>query len=515
MGKYAFGGCRGLTSITSLAVTPPNANSSAFEYVPTDVPIYIPCGTKADYSKAAVWNQFTNYVEPDAEYKLIVVSDSIKGVAAVTQTNTCNNDTAIIVAEAGEHYRFVQWNDGNNDNPRRVVVTRDTAFTAEFVLLNYSIITTCNPQHGQVTGSGTYAYGTEISLMATPAENYQFTQWSDGNKDNPRKVTVTADATYTAEFALQNYAVTATCDPQHGQVTGGGTYPYGSEVTLTATPNTGYAFTQWSDGNKDNPRKVTITVDATYTAEFALQNYVVTATCDPQQGQVTGGGTYSHGSEATLTATPNKGYAFTQWSDGNKDNPRKVTVTADATYTAEFALQNYVVTATCDPQHGEVTGGGTYPYGSEVTLMATPNTGYAFTQWSDGNKDNPRKVTVTTDATYTAEFALQNYVVSATCDPQHGQVTGGGTYPYGSEVTLTAVPNDGYTFKQWSDGTIANPYSFSVEKDVNIEAWFEPTTLVENVAAEENAAPRKVFRDGQVYILRGGKTYTLTGEEVK
>ena len=252
-----------------------------------------------------------------------------------------------------------------------------------------------------------------------------------------------------------------------------------------------------------------------FNIEEIPSEYTVTVTCDPQYGQVSGGGTYKDGSEVTITATANTGYAFTQWSDGNKDNPRKVTVTADVTYTAEFALQTYVVSATCDPQQGQVTGGGTYPYGSEVTLTAVPNEGYAFTQWSDGNKDNPRKVTVTADATYTAEFALQTYVVSVTCDSQQGQVTGGGTYPYGSEVTLTATPNNGYEFKQWSDGSIANPYSFSVEKDVTIEALFEPTTPVENVAAEENDTPRKVFRNGQVLILRNGKTYTLTGEEVK
>ena len=183
-------------------------------------------------------------------------------------------------------------------------------------------------------------------------------------------------------------------------------------------------------------------------------------------------------------------------------------------FNIEEIPSEYTITVTCDPKQGQVTGGGTYTDGSKVSLTATPNDGYVFTQWSDGNKDNPRKVTVTADAIYTAEFALQNYVVSATCAPQHGQVTGGGTYPYGSKATLTATPNNGYEFKQWSDGSSANPYSFLVEKDMTIEALFEPTTPIENVVAEEHIAPRKVFRDGQVYILRGGKTYTLTGVEV-
>ena len=115
---------------------------------------------------------------------------------------------------------------------------------------------------------------------------------------------------------------------------------------------------------------------------------------------------------------------------------------------------------------------------------------------------------------FNIEEIPSEYTITVTCDPKQGQVTGGGTYTDGSKVSLTATPNDGYEFKQWSDGSTANPYSFLVEKDVTIEALFEPTTPIENVVAEEHIAPRKVFRDGQVYILRGGKTYTLTGVEV-
>ena len=59
-----------------------------------------------------------------------------------------------------------------------------------------------------------------------------------------------------------------------------------------------------------------------------------------------------------------------------------------------------------------------------------------------------------------------------------------------------------------------NPYLFTATEDLTLEAQFVPTTAVENVSAD-GTTPQKVFRDGQVYILRGGKTYTLTGEEVK
>ena len=53
-------------------------------------------------------------------------------------------------------------------------------------------------------------------------------------------------------------------------------------------------------------------------------------------GSVSGTGNYLQGTDATLTATPNAGYLFKQWSDGNTSASRTVTVTANATYTAIF-----------------------------------------------------------------------------------------------------------------------------------------------------------------------------------
>ena len=53
-------------------------------------------------------------------------------------------------------------------------------------------------------------------------------------------------------------------------------------------------------------------------------------------GTVSGSGTYDSNTTATLTATPNEGYKFVNWNDGNTNNPRIITVTAEATYTANF-----------------------------------------------------------------------------------------------------------------------------------------------------------------------------------
>ncbi|MGN0186440.1 MAG: hypothetical protein ACI392_01670 [Paludibacteraceae bacterium] len=70
--------------------------------------------------------------------------------------------------------------------------------------------------------------------------------------------------------ANTNYYVTVkTADALMGTVSGGGIYPSGTEVTITALANEGYKFVQWNDNNTDNSRTITVTSDVTYVATFA------------------------------------------------------------------------------------------------------------------------------------------------------------------------------------------------------------------------------------------------------
>ncbi len=149
-------------------------------------------------------------------------------------------------------------------------------------------------------------------------------------------------------------------------------------------------------------------------------------------------------------------------------------------------------------------------------VEATPIDHYHFTQWSDGNTDNPRRVAIENDTTFTAVFAIDRHKVTTTCDIRHGIVTGAGTFDYGTQIVLTAVPNSGYEFRQWSNGLTYNPYRFTVLEDRTLRAEFVPATAIDNTPADvDTTTPQKVLIDGQVYILRNGKTYTTTGVEVK
>jgi uncharacterized repeat protein (TIGR02543 family) len=86
---------------------------------------------------------------------------------------------------------------------RAIRLVCDTAY----IPAQCTITTTANPEHGSITGGGVYNNGASVQLTVTPAECYQFVQWSDGNTDNPRSLTITGDATYTAEFTKINYTI--------------------------------------------------------------------------------------------------------------------------------------------------------------------------------------------------------------------------------------------------------------------------------------------------------------------
>ena len=73
----------------------------------------------------------------------------------------------------------------------------------------------------------------------------------------------------------------------------------------------------------------------------------------------------------------------------------------------------YVTVVSSNEVMGTVKGEGNYPTGAKINIMATPNTGFYFQQWNDGNTDNPRTITVTGDATYTAIF---DYCISGTAN---------------------------------------------------------------------------------------------------
>ena len=372
-------------------------------------------------------------------------------------------------------YVFVEWVGLPSIMPAQNIVVE-----AKFELdmyYTYSVRAICH-WGGTVSGGGSYTYGTTVSLAATPDKGCHFVQWSDGNTENPRTITVTKAISFIAEFAVNQYQVTLDSDG-NGFCNGSNTYNYGTEITIEALAYIGYHFVQWSDGNTENPRTITVTEDINLTAEFAINQYQVTLDFEGS-GSVTGSGTYDYGTEITIEATANTGYRFVQWSDSITENPRIIGVYRNINLTAEFAIDQYQVTLKSNG-NGSVTGSGTYDYGTEITIEAIANENYHFVRWSDGNTENPRTITVTEDMSLIAEFIANQYQITLESDG-NGSVTGSGTYDYGTKVTIEAIADKGYHFVKWSDNTTENPRVIVVTKDINLTATFElDGTPVEDV----------------------------------
>jgi hypothetical protein len=318
------------------------------------------------------------------------------------------------------------------------------------------------------------------------------------------------DGTFTHEFDVDcinanTYDITVAANPMEGgTVSGAGTYNHGAVANLTATANEGYTFSNWTRGadvvSNSQTYNPAVTADADYVANFEQVIHEITVTVTPAgSGTVTGAGSYVHGGECTLTATPATGYHFLYWERDNAsmsdEQVYSFTVTEDADYIAHFGLNSYEITATANPTAGgTITGAGTYTHGETCTLTATSATGYTFTNWTLGGEVVSNAPTYTFEVTaagaYVANFELNTYEITATANPTAGgTITGAGTYNHGASCTLTATPATGYTFVNWTEGGSQVSASAAYTFDVT-----EPRTLVANFTASSyvisaNAVP--------------------------
>ena len=177
------------------------------------------------YLRHAYWGQFLNIETIDVDYKkLTAIANNAEWGVVEGGDYYDNGDEATLTATANSGYRFVKWSDEVTDNPRTVVVTQDSTFTAIFEANSFAITTAVNDDAmGSVTEGGEYAYGTEITLTAIANEGYCFVKWSDEITDNPRTVIVTEDKTYIAEFRVASTSVENTTNSNISIFTTGNT----------------------------------------------------------------------------------------------------------------------------------------------------------------------------------------------------------------------------------------------------------------------------------------------------
>ncbi len=352
-----------------------------------------------------------------------------------------------------------------------------------------------------------WAIGSQHTLAVTSPQGSNgtretFSSWSDGNTTATDTVTVTAGVTtYTASFNT-SYLLTTSVSPStaDGSVgispaspTNDGYYPASTPVTLTATGNTGYAFSNWTGttASSTNPLVINMTGPMAETANFVVNSVQVTIGTAPSGllVSVDGGAsqpapvqvTWQVGTNHTIATTSPQGsngtrYTFSGWSDAGAISHQVTASSSVTSYTASFGT-SYLVTAAVSPTgSGTVgvsapspTGDGYYPAATKLTLTANPAANYKFSAWTGtvASSTNPLSVTVNGPISETANFVLNNVQITIGTAPSGLLVrVDNGTaqaapvvvnWTIGTPHTIAAVSPQGssgtqYTFASWSDG---------------------------------------------------------------
>ena len=419
-------------------------------------------------------------------------------------------------------------------------------------------------------------HGGQLTMSANSDQWSHFVRWNDGNTDNPRTITTNGNADYTAIFA--KYIFSITTNAEHGSISGNSSAEYLDFVTLTATPDYGYHFTQWSDGLKDNPRIAQITQDTTFTAEFA---YDRVGTCgkdlalvwsyDPANKVLTIGnaGEFTENMQFGVEAPNemeelvigNNVTAIGENAFAGISTLKKVTIgesvktihnnafyncvnletifnyrqtPTNAYSTAfdgvdKFECKLYVLPSSIDMYKAAAVWRDfyyTYAIGAEETTVTTNDVKVE-------PQDNAATVTWPTSenaATYTIEITKDGVVFCTLIFNGNGQLTGIAFAPgrngnrhapaakmtaNGMQFTVTGLNSATHyaLTLQAKDDQNAVLASYSSEFTTTGTA-----TAIDNTpfpSGEGRGEATKLLRNGTILILRGDKTYTLTGQEVK
>ncbi len=157
----------------------------------------------------------------------------------------------------------------------------------------YNVVTSANPSNGgATTGDGSYVENASVTVEAIANAGYNFVNWTENgtvvSTNNQYVFNITSNRDLTANFEAITYDVTITEDPVNGGTTSGaGTFQEGDGVTIAATPETGYAFVNWTENGTEVSTNATYMFNIQSDREFVANFQPVTSLQEESLGEIT------------------------------------------------------------------------------------------------------------------------------------------------------------------------------------------------------------------------------------
>jgi hypothetical protein len=419
-------------------------------------------------------------------------------------------------------------------------IISDHTITVRFSLIT-NTITASAGTGGTISPQGDVIlnYGANQTFTFTPNTGYSISSVLIDN------VYAGTSSTYTFNNVISNHTVSVSYSLITNTIisnagTGGAISPlgnisvnYGANQIFTITPDYGYFI---SDVNADN---VSVGAVTSYTFNNVTNSHSISATYTQLTYSITcsagtGGSispsepaTVNHGSNITLTITPNLGKRISDVkidniSAGPVSSYTFNNITSNHTISATFVTASYSISASAG-NYGSISPSGiiTELHGADQTYNITPGIGYSVSDVvidnvSVGAITSYTFINIISNHTISATFKVSNYLLSASAG-SGGSITPSGdlTVNYGANHTYSVTPEEGYKISDVKvDGISAGPistYSFnSITNNHTIAATFEHITYTISNNAGEGGSISSEAKDAINY--GSNATYIITSK---
>jgi hypothetical protein len=192
---------------------------------------------------------------------------------------------------------------------------------------------------------------------------------------------------------------------------------------------------------------------------------------------------YPSNTLVTLRAVPEPGWSLLSWTGTEQATSQSVSLRMDGNKAISAIFGTLVLTAAVsNGSLGLAPASGPYPYGSTLTVKATPDAGYFFAIWGDAarGRQNPLVYSVTSpNPRISALFLPLNtnqFTLAAGVSGEGRIIVEPSTnvFQYGTTISVLAVPSTNWEFAGWTGDFIGiqNPLRLTVFSDIRLEAKF-------------------------------------------